>query len=106
LIAVGAAFGLVASTYLVTLVAGLLEWRRRVVVGTVVEVAGEIASSVVVVSLAERRCCAGVCDVGREVPVVNVKANTMRSSGLDHIKRCALRSVVGGRVMVLKRYRS
>jgi hypothetical protein len=106
LIAVGAAFGLVASTYLVTLVVGRPVWRRRVVVSTVVEVVGEVASSVVVVSLVEWWCCAGVCDVGRDVPVVNVKANTTSSRGLDHIKRCALRSVVGGRVMVLKRYRS
>jgi hypothetical protein len=35
-----------------------------------------------------------------------VKTNTTRSRGLDHINKCALRSEVVGRVMVLKRYRS
>jgi hypothetical protein len=41
---------------------------------------------------------------GEEVDV-NVKTNTTRSRGLDHITRCALRSEGSLRAMVLKGYR-
>jgi hypothetical protein len=101
------AIGLVTSTYFVALVEGTVFFFGVIFfdVVRIVVVVG-VAASVEVVDVDVTWWWVVASGVRGEEAVVNVKTNTTSSSGLDHIKRCALRSEESLRVMVLKRYRS
>jgi hypothetical protein len=106
--------GRVTATDLIALVDGVVFFLWALVFGNVVVVVVlvtvvvvvVVGASVEVVDTGFARCWVIACGVGGEEVVVNVKTNTTSSNGLDHIKRCALRSENGLLVMVLKRYRS
>lgn len=85
-----------------TATVGVFFWSSVVVV--VVVVVGDVGTTIGNVEVVVGGWLS-VWIVRGEVLDVNVKTNTTSRRGLDHINRCALRSVESLRAMVIKGYR-